>query len=106
MPGDEVSGQATASGDATLAIDHDSAAGRFTTTVDGHQGHVKYERDGDVLVITHTVVPPQIGGRGIAGKLVRAAFEHARDQGWKVRTVCSYAAAWVLRHPEFSTLMA
>ena len=105
MPGDQVPGQGAVAGEATLAIDHDSAAGRFSITVDGHQAYVQYERDGDVLVITHTVVPPEIGGRGIAGKLVRAAFEHARDHGWKVRTVCSYAAAWVSRHPEFAGLL-
>lgn len=105
MPGDEVPGQGASGGEATLAIDHDSAASRFTTTVDGHQGYVEYARHGDVLVITHTEVPPEIGGRGIAGKLVRAAFEHARDHGWNVRTVCSYAAAWVRRHPEFAGLM-
>jgi len=45
-------------------------------------------------------------GRGIAGQLTRAAFEHAKAQGWTVRPECSYAAAWAERHPEYSDLTA
>ncbi len=45
------------------------------------------------MLITSTSVPDVIGGRGIAGLLTLAAFEHARSQGWKVRPVCPYAAS-------------
>lgn len=92
--------------DPPVVIDHDAVAQRFVTTVDGHVGYTIYVLDGDIMVIDHTVVPPAIGGRGIAGKLVRAAFEHARSQGLRVRTDCSYAAGWVARHPEFADLLA
>ena len=87
-------------------IQHDAAARRFTTTVDGAQGYVEYERDGDTMTITHTIVPSQIGGRGIAGELVKAALEHARAEGAKVAPRCSYADAWIRRHPEFEDLRA
>ena len=87
-------------------IRHDADRGLFSVVVDGVKGYVQYERDGDTLVATHTVVPPAIGGRGIAGQLVARLFEHARAEGLKVRAQCSYVAAWTRKHPEVADLLA
>ena len=87
-------------------IAHDPANQRFTTEVDGQAGYLEYERAGDVMVITHTIVPPSIGGRGIASDLVRAALEHAKAEGLKVDPRCSYADAWMRKHPEYEALRA
>ena len=86
-------------------VRHDPAAQRFTVTVDGVDGVVDYHKEGSVMVLTHTTVPAQIGGRGIAGQLVREAFDYARGQGWKVRPTCSYAATWAERHTEYLSLL-
>lgn len=88
------------------AIRHQQDRRRFAMEVDGHEGFVEYERDGDVLVITHTIVPPEIGGRGIAGQLVKAALDHARAEGLKVRPDCSYADSYMRRHAEYAELRA
>lgn len=82
----------------TPVVRHDAANHRFVTTVDGVDGRLDYEVEAGVLVITHTIVPPAIGGRGIAGHLVQAAFDHARSCGLKVRPECSYADVWARRH--------
>ena len=58
------------------------------------------------MVITHTVVPPAIGGRGIAGDLVRSAVEHAKTAGLKVDPRCSYADGWMRKHSEYDALRA
>ncbi|WP_222564490.1 GNAT family N-acetyltransferase [Novilysobacter antarcticus] len=84
---------------------HDVDAGRFILTVDGTDAVLDYQEEGGVMVITHTVVPSEIGGRGIAGQLVEAAFEHASRQEWKVRPECSYAAGWAKRHPAYLSLV-
>lgn len=91
---------------ATLPIRHDPGQSRFSVEVDGHTGYVDYERVGDAIEITHTVVPTAIGGRGLAGELVRAALDFARDAGLKVRPRCSYADAWMHRHAEYEDLRA
>ncbi|WP_220429050.1 GNAT family N-acetyltransferase [Vulcaniibacterium gelatinicum] len=88
------------------AIGHDPARGRFSLLVEGHEGFVDYLLDGSTMTITHTVVPAPIGGRGIAAALVRAALDHARAQGWRVVPRCSYADAWMRRHPEYEGLRA
>jgi predicted GNAT family acetyltransferase len=62
-------------------------------------------RDGE-MIMTHTFVPPELRGRGIAEKLVRAALEHARDEKVRVVPACSYVGTYIQRHPEFQALVA
>lgn len=92
--------------DMDTIIQHDAQAHRFNTVVDDVTGYVEYELAGEVMTITHTIVPPAIGGRGIAGALMKAAVEHARTQGLKVDPQCSYAEAWMRRHPDDADLRA
>ena len=88
------------------SIQHDPGAGRFIALVNGHTGYVEYEQHPDRLVLTHTIVPAAIQRRGIAGQLVRAALAHARAHGLKVEPRCSYADAWMRRHPDYADLRA
>ena len=87
-------------------IRHDAAHHRFVTDVDGHTAYVEYEPGASAIAITHTIVPPEIGGRGIASQLVRAALLHARNEGLRVDPICSYADAWMRKHPEFDAIRA
>ncbi|GLQ90157.1 GNAT family N-acetyltransferase [Dyella flagellata] len=89
-----------------LDIRHLAAAHRFETTVDGVVCELEYSLQGSVMSITHTGVPEQVGGRGIASELVRTALETARHEGWRVVPACSYAKLWMERHPDFSDLLA
>ncbi|MGJ4804227.1 GNAT family N-acetyltransferase [Luteimonas sp. SDU82] len=76
----------------------------FQVEVDGHRAVLDYALDGDRMRITHTGVPAELRGRGIAGHLVRAAFEHARANGLRVLPQCEYAAAWLERHPDYADI--
>ena len=62
-------------------------------------------RDG-ARVAEHTLVPPEIGGRGVAGRLVEALIADARELGFRVVPACSYVAAQFKRHPEWESLRA
>ncbi len=89
-----------------VAVVHNAAQHRFEATVDGCLCAADYlVRDG-TMWMTHTVVPPAVGGRGIAAELVRVALEHARAQGWKVVPSCSYVAVYMRRHPQTLDLLA
>lgn len=89
-----------------VKVTHDEAAGRFEATVDGQRCELEYTLRDGVAVLTHTGVPAALEGRGIAAQLVAAALAHARQAGWQVRPACSYAAAYMQRHPETQDLMA
>ena len=58
-----------------------------------------------VMWLAHTEVPPHLQGRGLAAVVVRAALEHARAQGLKVRPACSYVRSYMRRHPETRDLL-
>ena len=69
-------------------IHHDAVAHRFITEADGHTAYVEYETGDGHIVITHTIVPSEIGGRGIAAALVRTALEYARTACGPAVLVC------------------
>jgi predicted GNAT family acetyltransferase len=86
-----------------LQIDHDSRAHRLSTQLEGHTGILDYELDGMVMSITHTRVPSPIGGRGVAAELMRSALDLAAANGWTVKPLCTYAVAYMQRHPSGGT---
>ncbi|MGH8214919.1 MAG: GNAT family N-acetyltransferase [Rhodanobacteraceae bacterium] len=88
-----------------MDIVHDTGARQFHVDVDGHRGELDYILHGRVMTITHTGVPPAIAGRGVAAELTRATLDAARREGWKVVPACSYAAAFIRRHPEFADVL-
>jgi predicted GNAT family acetyltransferase len=89
-----------------FTIHHDRATRRFETQVDDAYCELDYTLADHVMTITHTGVPAEVGGRGIASALVQAAMDAARAERWKVVPACSYASAWIKRHPEYQDLCA
>ena len=89
-----------------LHIEHQPERGRFQAIVEGRACVADYRLADGVITITHTEVPPPLEGRGIAGELVQALLDHARTQGLKVRPLCSYARAYMRRHPGTANLLA
>ena len=53
-----------------------------------------------VYTMDHTFVDPSLRGQGMADKLVRAALEQIRENGGTPAATCSYAAAWLAKHPQ------
>lgn len=79
-------------------VQHVAQAGRFQAVVDGTTAFLTYQRSGSTVAMTHTIVPPEIGGRGIAGELTRTAVEWARAEGLTIDPQCSYVRAWLTRN--------
>jgi hypothetical protein len=91
---------------ASPAIHHRPEVSRFEASFEAGLAVCTYRRQGDTLLITHTEVPPALEGRGIAAALVRATLDWARQEGLRVRPLCSYVAAYMRRHPETLDLLA
>lgn len=88
-----------------ISVRHNAAASRFEATVEGHLAIADYVLEDGRMVFTHTFVPPELRGRGVAEKLVRAGLEQARAEGRRVVPQCSYVAVFIRRHPEFQALL-
>jgi predicted GNAT family acetyltransferase len=75
---------------------------QFQAQVEGEIAFLEYRLHDGAVVLMHTEVPEQLGGRGIGSALVAAAFEHAKAQHLKVKVYCPFVKTWLNRHPEYS----
>lgn len=89
-----------------IVVSHDVTAQRFEAVIGPHTAVCEYERAGGPIIFTHTFVPPELRGQGIAEKLVRAGLDYARRERRKVVPSCSYVAAFIARHREYAALLA
>lgn len=92
----------------TISRHGSEQAGEYHAHLPGEAafGRLTWVRRGTVRVAEHTLVPSEIGGRGVAGSLVEALIADAREQGFKIDPVCSYVAAQFERHPDWANLLA
>ena len=77
------------------------ATHRFEWTVDGHTAYEVFERFPGGIAYLHTVVPKELQGQGVAGRLVRFIMDYAVEHKLKVRPDCPYVKAWIDRHPDY-----
>lgn len=77
---------------------------RFEVALGDKIAMVEYMIAGQNIVFTHTEVPPEFEGKGIASKMARVALEYAKTEGYKVQALCPYIAAYVQRHPEYQSI--
>ncbi|MXO75283.1 N-acetyltransferase [Altererythrobacter aerius] len=86
----------------------DEARGEYRATVPGSRavGRLTWKGRGNARIADHTLVPPEIGGRGVAAALVDALVADARAEGFTIVPACSYVDAQFRRHPEWADLLA
>ena len=65
-----------------------------------------YATQGSTRMILHVEADPALRGSGAAGQFMQSLAEHARAEGLKLAPRCSYAVAWLKRHPEFDDVTA
>lgn len=74
---------------------HDNAQQqRFELEEDGKLAFADYELEGDVLTIPYVFADPALRGKGTAGRLLDGVRDIARANGWSIRPLCGYAAAY------------
>ncbi len=89
----------------TYDIRHNEQESQFETTVDGITAYAAYDlEEPNRIVFTHTIVPEELSGRGLANQLVTKGLEHARQRKLTVVPQCSFVAAFIKRHPEYEEL--
>lgn len=88
----------------TLAVIHNRDENRFEASVEGYPSKLDYIQDGKNFVITHVGVHPELRGLGVAGRIVEVSLEYAKENSLRVIPMCSYAAAFIRRHPEYAEL--
>ena len=88
-----------------VVVTHNEAAHRFEATVHGLAALLDYKIHSGAMVIRHTEVPPELGSRGLAGRLTALALDYARSKNLSVVPACSYAVTFMAKHPEYNDLL-
>jgi predicted GNAT family acetyltransferase len=78
---------------------------RYEMDEEGLTSWADYRRSGERLYIDHVESPPALRGTGAAGRLMKALAQDAKRQNLRITPICSYAAAWLRRSPEFRDLL-
>jgi predicted GNAT family acetyltransferase len=74
------------------------AEGRFELTEDGHLAWATYRLHEGHLIIDYVFAPPELRGRGTAGRLMEGIVEEADARALRITPICGYAATWLRRH--------
>ncbi len=78
---------------------------RFEIDLDGKTALIDYSEQNGVVAMTHTEVPPEFEGKGVGSQLVKGALEIVKNDGKRVRPLCTFVAAYIKRHPEYQSLV-
>jgi predicted GNAT family acetyltransferase len=72
----------------------------------GVEAELRYRVNGKRLILIHTDVPEALRGRGIAGRLMRAAVERAEAEGEVLVPWCPYVRTWLQDHVDVASRVA
>jgi uncharacterized protein len=88
-------------------VEDNASEGRFELAIDdSHEVAAAYYRvDGDLVVLTHTVVPERFTGQGVGSRLARGVFDAIRASARRVVLICPFMAAYYARHPEYADIV-
>ncbi|GAA0193122.1 putative GNAT family acetyltransferase [Brevundimonas nasdae] len=75
---------------------------QYELPVEGEIAVVTYNLSPPNLMITETLVPQRLEGRGIASRLAKHVIEDARERELLILPVCPFFAAYFQKHPDLA----
>ncbi|MBX9460908.1 MAG: N-acetyltransferase [Brevundimonas sp.] len=88
-----------------LSIRDNAEAHRYELPVGTELAVVTYNLSGQNLMITETLVPEALEGRGIASRLAKHVIDDARNRGLLILPVCPFFSAYLQKHPEHADVV-
>lgn len=92
--------------DSTLEVVHNTTRYRFEIDLNGQFAVLEYQIRSDMIYFTHTGVPVENRGQGVAALLVQAGLAHAESEELKVVPLCSFVDVFVRRNRQYQSLIA
>ncbi len=84
---------------------HNTKDSRFEIRIGDQLCVLEYQMQGQTIFVTHTSVPPELEGQGLAGRLAQTALNYARENSLKVVPACEFMHVYLKRHPEYRDLV-
>ena len=83
-----------------VTVVDEPANSRFVVADPDIEAELNYRLTGDRLTMRRTYTAPEHRGQGIAGQLVAAAVERAKENGETVVPACWYVREWLEANPD------
>ncbi|WP_222942395.1 GNAT family N-acetyltransferase [Arenibacter arenosicollis] len=80
-------------------------AKQYEYHIDGVIAKIEYIKAKDKIYLTHTEVPKELEGKGVASSLVKQVLEDIETKGLTLVPMCPFVAAYIKRHPEWKKLV-
>lgn len=80
---------------------------RFELHTEGYIAFIDYILNNqNVMFLTHTEVPKELGGKGVGKELVKSSLQYLKDNGHTLAPICPFVAAYVKKNPEWKEILA
>jgi predicted GNAT family acetyltransferase len=87
-----------------LLIDN-AERNRYEMHIAGHVPRIEYIKAQDKIYLTHTEVPKELEGKGIASTMTQKVLEDIETRNLTLVPLCPYVAQYIKRHPEWKKLV-
>jgi predicted GNAT family acetyltransferase len=89
-----------------MEIRHDKEAQKFYLVNEGKESNVLYRmHDKQTMEIFRTYVPPEQRKKGLAGRVVRALLDYAKENNLKIIPSCSYTEYFIDMNKQYEELI-
>ena len=78
---------------------------QFEMVVDGFLAKIEYQQRNDVMALTHTEVPQELGGRGVATAIIEKTLAYMEENKLKLIPLCPFVVAYLEKHPEWKRIL-
>ncbi|MET4682142.1 GNAT family N-acetyltransferase [Brevundimonas faecalis] len=86
-------------------IRDNAEAKRYELEVEGQTAVVIYNPVAGGLLITETIVPIPLEGRGLASRMAKHVLADLKDRGLLILPTCPFFAGYLKKHPEYADLV-
>ncbi len=81
------------------------AAKQYEFHIETFVAKIEYIKARDNIYLTHTEVPKELEGKGVASDLVRKVLNDIEAKGLTLVPMCPFVAMYIKRHPEWKRLV-
>jgi len=79
---------------------------QYELEVEGFKAKIEYIEAKGNIYLTHTEVPKELGGKGIASIMVQKALEEVEKRNLKLFPLCPFVAAYIKKNHEWGRILA
>jgi predicted GNAT family acetyltransferase len=88
-----------------MALIDNAERKRYEMHIDGLVPRIEYIKAQDKIYLTHTEVPKEMEGKGVAATMTRKVLEDIESKSLTLVPLCPYVAQYIKRHPEWKKLV-